>query len=457
MPYESSRKMSGAAVRRDGRYLHVIKGSPEVIGEYVAMEPEEKARIMRDIEERAAEGYRIIAVAKAESHEPSIEKMLERRVFEWVGYAAILDPLREGVADAVKRCQRAGIAVVMVTGDHPSTAYHIARELEIAMSPEEVMDGESLTRWSENGEDPEEIAAIRVFARVAPAQKLQIVKAFQRLGHYVAVTGDGVNDAPALKRADVGIAMGLRGTDVAKGAADMILLDDNFASIVGAVREGRRQYDNIKKFVTYLLSSNTGEVVAIFVNILLGGPLILLPVQILWMNLVTDGLTAVALGLEPAEKGIMERPPRSVNAPFLELRGILMILLLGGYIGGGALWLFHHYLTMGLPEGEAVALAQTVAFTGIIVLEKMNVFNYRSLHAPMPVIGFFSNPWVVGAWLLTVGAQAAAVYVPFLQDALHTVPLGWEDWLLIFEVAVPIFVVVELYKAFEWWVMKRRG
>jgi Ca2+-transporting ATPase len=175
------------------------------------------------------------------------------------------------------------------------------------------------------------------------------------------------------------------------------------------------------------------------------------------MNLVTDGLTAVALGLEPAERGIMERPPHTVNAPFLQLRGVLMILLLGAYIGGGALWLFHHYLSAGLPESEAVALAQTVAFTGIILLEKMNVFNFRSLRAPMPVIGFFSNPWVLLAWGLTIAAQVAAVYLPFLQEALHTVPLAWEDWLLILQVALPIFIVVELYKSFEWWILKRRG
>ncbi|RMD70404.1 MAG: HAD family hydrolase, partial [Gammaproteobacteria bacterium] len=287
-----------------------------------------------------------------------------------------------------------------------------------------------------------------LFARTTPEHKLRIVTLLQAMGEVVGMTGDGVNDAPALKKADIGIAMGIRGTDVAKEAADMILTDDNFASIIGAVEEGRRQYDNIQKFVRYLLSSNTGEVVAIFVNILIGGPLILLPVQILWMNLITDGMTAVALGVEPAEKGIMERPPRSPREPILDRAGILLIAILGAYIGAGTLWLFHHYLASG---GEnAVATAQTVAFTGIILLEKMNVFNFRSLRAPLPVIGFFSNPWVLMAWSVTVGLQVCAVYVPFLQDALHTVPLGLADWLWMFAIALPIFLVREAFKVWRW-------
>jgi len=243
--------------------------------------------------------------------------------------------------------------------------------------------------------------------------------------------------------------MGKRGTDVAKGAADMILTDDNFASIIGAVEEGRRQYDNIQKFVRYLLSSNVGEIVAIFTNIVLGGPLLLLPVQILWMNLVTDGMTAVALGVEPAEKGIMARSPRSPQEHILDRGGIVMILLLGGYIGGATLWLFHHYYEVGI-SGRDLALAHTVAFTGIIILEKMNVFNYRALRAPLSEVGFFSNPWVLMAWSVTVGLQVLAVYTPFLQRALHTVPLGWEDWSLIIVAALPVFLVTEGYKRARW-------
>ncbi len=463
--FNSQRKRMTVVVEENGQKVAYVKGAPEVLLERAAwyLEGTEKKplddRARKRFEEAyvslAKAGLRTLALAeRILPEETKLDPDEVERDLTLLGIVGIIDPPRPEVPEAIATAQRAGIQVIMITGDAPLTALAIARQVGLeaprAVTGNELagMDDEALRTALKEGV---------IFARTTPRDKLRIVTALQDEGLVTAMTGDGVNDAPALKRADIGIAMGQRGTDVAKGAADMILLDDNFASIVAAVREGRRQYDNIKKFVTYLLSSNTGEVIAIFVNILLGGPLILLPVQILWMNLVTDGMTAVALGLEPAEKGIMERPPRSVNAPFLQLRGIIMIVLLGGWIGGGTLWLFHHYLASGLPQAQAVALAQTVAFTGIIILEKMNVFNYRSLRAPMPVIGFFSNPWVLGAWAVTVGLQVAAVYVPFLQKALHTVPLRLEDWGMIFAVAVPLFVVVELYKWFEWWVMKKRG
>jgi Ca2+-transporting ATPase len=441
---------------RDDLVAHV-KGAPEVILERCSrVRDGMQEREMTEADRQAAgaayqalaeRGLRTLALARRglpEGGVPLDEEHIERDLM-LLGIVGIIDPPHPEVPDAVRLAHSAGIRSIMITGDAPATALSIA--LSIGLHAQRAIRGRELKAMDDNrlrGALREDV----VFARTTPEDKLRIVTLLQGMGEVVGMTGDGVNDAPALKKADIGIAMGLRGTDVAKDASDMILTDDNFASIIGAVEEGRRQYDNIQKFVRYLLSSNMGEVVAIFVNILLGGPLILLPVQILWMNLVTDGMTAVALGLEPVEKGIMQRPPRAAQEPILNRAGILMILLMGGYIGGATLWLFHHYLVGG--RGEAVLAAQTVAFSGIIILEKMNVFNYRALRAPLSVIGFFSNPWVLCAWTFTIGLQMCAVYVPFMQRALHTVPLGWADWGLIFMIALPIFIMTEAHKWFRW-------
>ncbi len=454
--FNSIRKRMTVIVDEDGKKVAYTKGAPEVIiercskilenGNERKLTEEDKQKFIQAYKQMAENGLRTLALAKRVL--PENIKLTEDEVekdLTLLGVVGMIDPPRPEVPPAIELAKKAGIKVIMITGDAPETALAVAKK--IGLPAKKAILGEQLKNMSD-----EELKKVLnedvIFARTTPENKLRIVTVLQEEGLIVGMTGDGVNDAPALKKADIGIAMGLRGTDVAKEAADVILLDDNFASIIGGVEEGRRQYDNIQKFVRYLLSSNTGEVIAIFLNVIIGGPLILLPVQILWMNLITDGMTAVAIGVEPAEKGIMERPPRSPKEHILDWKGIAMIVLLGSYIGLATLWLFHHYLEKG--GAEAVMTAQTMAFTGIIILEKMNVFNFRSLVAPMKYIGFFSNPWLLLAWTITVGSQVAAVYVPFLQKALHTVPLKLEDWGLIFAVAIPIFLIVEAYKWIRW-------
>ena len=458
--FNSVRKRMTVVERTDTGLVAHVKGAPEVvlarctrIRDGDAERPltgADREAVTAAYTAMAESGLRTLALARRRlPDQVRLDADAVERDLTLLGVVGIIDPPRPEVPAAVRTAARAGIRVVMITGDAAATALAIARR--IGLDADHALTADDLRRLDDGALEQTLRGRHVLFARTTPENKLRIVTLLQRMGHVVGMTGDGVNDAPALKKADIGIAMGRRGTDVAKGAADMILTDDNFASIIGAVEEGRRQYDNIQKFVRYLLSSNTGEVLAILVNILLGGPLILLPVQILWMNLVTDGMTAVALGLEPAEKGIMQRPPRPVHEPILDRGGILMIALLGGYIGLATLWLFHHYMAGAGADG--VLLAQTVAFTGIIVLEKLNVFNFRALREPLSVVGYFSNPWVLAAWTATVGLQVCAVYVPFLQDALHTVPLGWADWGLIFAVAAPVLLVTELYKRRRW----RRG
>ncbi|MEQ9411714.1 MAG: cation-transporting P-type ATPase, partial [Fuerstiella sp.] len=452
----SSERKRMTVIVQDGtdRVAHV-KGAPEVLlsrctrlGQGADAQPLDESlqnEIATVCNTMADSGLRTLALARRTlpAAAPLTEEAVEQDL-NLLGIVGIIDPPRPEVPQAIRRAQSAGIELVMITGDAARTALAIAHR--IGLSADAAIEGSQLTELS----DEELLGRLNrdvVFARTAPEHKLRIVKLLQRSGHVVGMTGDGVNDAPALKQADIGIAMGLRGTDVAKGAADIVLTDDNFSSIINAVEEGRRQYDNIQKFVRYMLSSNTGEAVAIFCNILTGGPLILLPVQILWMNLVTDGLTALALGMEPAEKDVMQRPPRNPRHPILDRSAIGMIVGLGTYVGLATLWLFQHYLDSGDPA--AAARAQTVAFNGIIVIEFFNVMNFRALRTPLFRVGLLSNPWMLVAIAVTASVQLCAVYVPVMQTALHTVPLQLTDWMLTAAVAAPVLVLAELFKWFR--------
>ena len=450
--FNSVRKRMTVVIHRSDAMVAHVKGAPEVIGARCSriLDGDTEREITDEDRTAFTDGYRRMAdaglrtLALARRRLPDGIALDPEEVetdLTLLGVVGMIDPPRPEVPDALARARRAGIRTYMITGDAPGTALAVARMVGLeagrAMTGPEIdaLDDDSLARALDGPV---------LFARTAPEHKLRIVKALQARGETVAMTGDGVNDAPALKQADVGVAMGLRGTDVARAAADMVLTDDDFASIVGAVEEGRRQFDNIEKFVRYLLSSNTGEVVAVLFNIMSNGPLILLPVQILWMNLVTDGLTAVALGVEPGGDDLMERPPRDTRSPILDARAAALILALGSYIGLMTLALFRYRLGHGTPA--ELVKAQTMAFVGIVILEKMNVFNFRSLTQPLGRIGLLTNPWLLGAWSVTVGLQVSAVYVPFLQDALHTVALGWIDWLVIAAVALPVFLVTEAVK-----------
>lgn len=462
--FDSVRKRMTVVVSEDERLVAYVKGAPEVILERTAairdragerpVTEADRAGVAAAYAEMSESGLRVLAVARRALPQGIAMKEDDvERDLTLLGLVGMIDPPRPAAPKAVRLARQAGIRVLMITGDAAGTAMAIARRIGLPAKRSidggdvEAMDDATL-RTMLDGE--------AVLARTMPEQKMRIVRLLQDDGHVVAMTGDGVNDAPALRKADIGIAMGRRGTDVAKAAADMLLTDDNFASIVAAVGEGRRQFENIKRFVRYLLSSNAGEIVAILGGILLGGPLILLPVQILWMNLVTDGVTALALGVERADPRVMERPPRRRDEPVVDRGAAAMIAVLGLYIGLATLWLFRRALEAGDGSPEHIAFAQTVAFVGIVVLEKVNVFNFRNLHGPIAEVGLFGNPWLLAAVAGMLVLQTVAVYAPFLQDALHTVRIGWWDWMVIFFVALPVFVLPELYKHWRFRNQRRR-
>ena len=437
IPFTPDRKRMTVLVPGEDGLHAFAKGAPERILERCALTGESRAEAERAYEALAERGYRVLAVAERGGIDPETPDDAVERDLVLLGLVGIIDPPRPEVADAIARATAAGIDIVMITGDAPVTALAIARMLGLPAPG--VVTGEAL-----DGMDDAALSAAlstgTVFARTTPRHKMRIVGRLQEGGRVVAMTGDGVNDAPALKKADIGIAMGIRGTDVARDAADIVLLDDNFASIVGAIEEGRRQYANIRKFVRYLLSSNGGEVVAITASIAMGGPLIFLPVQILWMNLVTDGVTALTLGLERSEPDAMARPPRVPGEDVIGRTGLAVILAFALYTGSASLFLFHHMLDQG------AAMAGTAAFTLMVFLEKFSVFAFRSLTMPVVRIGMFSNPWLLVAVAATLGVQGLAVYWSPLQGVLHTVALPVEVWGWIAALILPVVIVPEAVK-----------
>lgn len=455
IPFDSERKCMTTFHEWNGGLISFTKGAVDVLvgrskdmmmpqGKVAVDSGEMKGRN----EAMAADGQRVLSFAmrKWDRIPADLSPENVERDLTLIGLVGMIDPPRIEAGEAVALCRSAGIKTVMITGDHPATARAIARKLGILDGDgSAVMTGQELEKLSLE-EFEKRVEQIRVYARVAPEQKLKIVKALQDRGQYVAMTGDGVNDAPALKRADIGIAMGITGTDVSKEAAHMILLDDNFASIVNAVKEGRKIYDNIRKFIQYLLTTNSGEIWTLFLAPVIGLPIPLLPIQILWVNLVTDGLPALALSVEPAEGDVMQRPPRhpgeSIFAGGLGIHAIATGLLMAAVVLAAQFWAIR---TENLHW-------QTMVFTLLCLTQLGNVLAIRSEKESLFKIGLFSNKYLLGAVLLTFLLQMATVYVPFLNPIFKTTPLTAKELFLTIALSSVVFFVIEMIKI----VKKRR-
>jgi P-type Ca2+ transporter type 2C len=433
--------------------LACTKGAPErVIPRCTEMRrvdgvvPIDREGLLHEAETMAANGLRVLAIAvrRLDTIPERVED--EERALTLVALVGLLDPPRAEAGEAVRTCQGAGIQVVMITGDHPATARAIAERLGIAASGDEVLTGRDLAQLDDDALAAR-VGTVRVYARVAPEDKLRIVSALQARGEYAAMTGDGVNDAPALKRANIGVAMGRGGTDVAREASHMVLLDDNFATIVSAVREGRRIYDNIRRFVRFVLSTNSGEIWTLFLAPFLGLPLPLLPIHILWMNLVTDGLPGLALSAERGEADAMQRPPRppeeGIFAHGLWQHAVWVGLLMAGLALGTQAW--------AIRSGNAHW--QTMTFTVLTLSQLAHVLAIRSERLPLWRIGVFSNPLLLVAVVGTVGLQMLTLYVPAMTSIFRTVPLTGPELALCFGVASVVYVAVELEKL----LVRRRG
>ncbi len=438
-PFDSESKQMLVKYRDpSGGEISYIKGAPDILlkkcgsvltgGGEQPMSQIAMQRINEELLSLSRKGLRVLALAYEKNND-----------CVFLGLAAMSDPPREEAKAAIGQCTRAHIRTVMITGDHKETAAAVAKQAGI-LRDKKAVTGEELDSMTDEELDSR-LNDYAVFARVSPSHKLRLVRAYKRRGNIVTMTGDGVNDAPAIKEADVGVAMGLTGTDVAKQAADVVLLDDNFATIVRAVEQGRGIYSNIRKFVRYLLSCNIGEVIVMFLGILMGFPMVLLPTQILLVNLVTDGLPAIALGMEPCDKDVMKKRPRGINESFFSGGLLFKIIIRGLLIGIGTLGCFTTILNMT----QSIPTARTAALVCLIFSQLIHVFECKSETKGLFSISPFSNMKLVGAVIISLGAVLTAVYLPWAQLVFGTVALDKKLFLitLLFSAAVPLLASIK--------------
>jgi Ca2+-transporting ATPase len=450
VPFSAETRFMMTVNRCDGRNIAYAKGAPEVILDHCTSirkgntaEPitdETRRHFLTDNEAMAAQGMRVLAFALKAVPGTGLENIagLESGM-TFLGLAGMIDPPRPEARQSVELCRSAGINVVMITGDQALTAASIARDIGIIDGNGEVVTGAELNAMSDE-ELPRRVESIKVYARASPEQKLRIVRALQSRDHVVAMTGDGVNDAPALKNADIGVSMGINGTDVAREASDMVLADDNFATIVSAVEEGRNIYNNVRKTVKFLFSGNIGEVLTVLLGIMLNLPLPLLAIQILWVNLITDSLPALSLSMEPPDTGLMERRPRRRSEGIINRMMVVDLALIGLTIGLGTLGVFWWLM----PEGEVYA--RTMAFTALIVFQLWNVLSCKAGERSALTWAAFNNIYVWAAIVISFFLLTIIMYVPFLQDMFKIVPLTVQDWALIVVLTLPVLAIIELRK-----------
>lgn len=442
IPYEPINGYAAASVEIDKGIYHFAKGSAENILEFCSLSKENKTKILYNVDLWAAKGYRTIAFA----YKKSLKDSVDIQDMTFLGFVAIIDPLREGVKEAVQDAFRAGIKVVMITGDHPATAYTIAEELHIASSFDEVINGYDLAKIEDFEEKKRIVIDKKVFARISPEQKKELVSIFKDTGHYVAVTGDGVNDAPALKSANVGISMGKSGTDVARESSDIVITDDHFQSIVNGIEEGRIAYDNIRKIIFLLISTGIAEIMLVTFSVVFNTPMSLTPLQILWLNLVTNGVQDIALALERGEADVLERKPRSPSEPIFNLIMIRRVIISALYMGLFAFGAFYFYYS----NGYSVFESRNYALLLMVLFENVHVFNSRSETLQIWKIKLFENRFLVPMVLLAQMVHIVSMYIPAMQNVLDLQPVDLKTWFTLLLLAMGLLILMEIDK----WIAK---